>query len=90
MTVTEKNVSTVLIVEKAGFNGALKLYVGKDCQTNVTTGRICDYRYMQTVTGWQSGRSYSVDLKEKIKIYLIPLTDKKYFSKINGKISKNI
>lgn len=58
--------ATMATDSKAGFNGALKLYVGKDCQTNVTTGRICDYRYMQTVTGWQSGRSYSVDLKEQI------------------------
>jgi hypothetical protein len=30
---------------KSAFSGELKIYVGKNCNTRVETGKICDYRY---------------------------------------------
>ena len=30
---------------KSSFSGELKIYVGKNCNTRVAKGKICDYRY---------------------------------------------
>ena len=30
---------------KSAFSGELKIYVGKNCNTKVAKGKICDYRY---------------------------------------------
>jgi len=50
----------------AGSNGKLKLYLGRNCNINPINGRVCDYRYLQTVTGFVKGSGGRVDLTQDV------------------------
>jgi len=57
---------TVANESGAGFNGKLNIYLGRNCNINTTTGRICDYKYLQYVSGLSVGKTYSYPLSQDI------------------------
>ena len=49
-----------------GFNGALKIYIGRNCVSNPSKGYICDYKYQMAVSGLQGGRIYEFDFPDQV------------------------
>jgi len=49
-----------------GFNGALKVYIGRNCVSNPSKGYICDFKYQMAVSGLQGGRIYEFDFPDQV------------------------
>ena len=49
-----------------GFNGALKIYIGRNCVTNPTKGYICDFKYQMAVSGLSGGRIYEFNFPDQV------------------------
>ena len=49
-----------------GFNGQLKVYIGRNCVTNPTRGYICDFKYQMTVSGLAGNRMYEFDFPDQV------------------------
>jgi hypothetical protein len=52
-------------VSNAGFTGQLKVFIGRHCNENVTSGRICDYKFQGSVSyssNYQGYRFYMPDM----------------------------
>lgn len=42
------------------------MYLARNCNINTVTGRICDYKYLQYVTGLAQGKTYSYPLTQDV------------------------
>ena len=49
-----------------GFNGNLKVYIGRNCVTNPTKGYICDFKYQMAISGLSGGRIYEFDFPDQV------------------------
>jgi hypothetical protein len=53
-------------VSNAGFTGQLKVFIGRNCNTNVTSGRICDYKFQGSVSYSSNNQGYRFYMPDQV------------------------